>query len=339
MRGQREHRGTAPVSCFGCLLEVVQLPEFLCRDENDALVMAAYLIIALLGAHAALGDDSIRGEAAAPLTLKELEFQAEAASEAENAWNKTMQHTYHTYIPSNYQKLPSKAADIRASSAASSDEQKFTGYSSQYGGLAKVAMRGAKNDFHQRSGTSNGAIPDIPEMHEYADRYSSKQSSHADYRSYMKDYAGNEKGQDGEKYMKASGSTGSIDSSVPDKGDRKKPYQKYMRGGSSSWDEQYGHSSGWKTQLSGVVPSFVPRFVAEPGDQALGSARAEGVDATQLPSSQDSWALKVSPRLQDGLQQWYWLATASLTGLALVAGVQLGRRRRRTVHPPENLLG
>ena len=36
-----------------------------------------------------------------------------------NAWNKTMQHTYHTYIPSSYQKLPSKAADIRASSAAS----------------------------------------------------------------------------------------------------------------------------------------------------------------------------------------------------------------------------
>lgn len=312
--------------------------------------MAAYLIIALLGAHAALGDDSIRGEAAAPLTLwasisenrtavKPLYASMAGHDPASgknwsskpkqqvNAWNKTMQHTYHTYIPSNYQKLPSKAADIRASSAASSDEQKFTGYSSQYGGLAKVAMRGAKNDFHQRSGTSNGAIPDIPEMHEYADRYSSKQSSHADYRSYMKDYAGNEKGQDGEKYMKASGSTGSIDSSVPDKGDRKKPYQKYMRGGSSSWDEQYGHSSGWKTQLSGVVPSFVPRFVAEPGDQALGSARAEGVDATQLPSS------------QDGLQQWYWLATASLTGLALVAGVQLGRRRRRTVHPPENLLG
>ena len=48
-----------------------------------------------------------------------------------NAWNKTMQHTYHTYIPSSYQKLPSKAADIRASSAASNDEQKFTGYSSQ----------------------------------------------------------------------------------------------------------------------------------------------------------------------------------------------------------------
>ena len=51
-----------------------------------------------------------------------------------NAWNKTMQHTYHTYIPSSYQKLPSKAADIRASSAASSDEQKFTGYSSQQPG-------------------------------------------------------------------------------------------------------------------------------------------------------------------------------------------------------------
>ena len=51
-----------------------------------------------------------------------------------NAWNKTMQHTYHTNIPSSYQKLPSKAADIRASSAASSDEQKFTGYSSQQPG-------------------------------------------------------------------------------------------------------------------------------------------------------------------------------------------------------------
>lgn len=323
--------------------------------------MVAYLIIALFGAHAALGDDSIRGEAA-PLALwasirenrtavKPLYASMAGHDPASgknwtskpkqqvNAWNKTMQHTYHTYIPSSYQKLPSKAADIRASSAASSDEQKFTGYSSQYGGLAKIAMRGAKNDFHQRSRTSTGAMSDIPEMHEYADRYSSRQSSHdTDYKTYLKDYAGNEKGQDGEKYMKASGSTGS---SVPDcqhfagssyasgdqgKSDQKKPYQKYMRG-RSSWDEQYGHSSGWKTQLSGVVPSFVPRFVADPGAQALGSARAEAVDATQLPSS------------QDGLRQWYWLATASLTGLALVAGVQLGRRRRRTVHPPENLLG
>lgn len=323
--------------------------------------MVAYLIIALFGAHAALGDDSIRGEAA-PLALwasirenrtavKPLYASMAGHDPASgknwtskpkqqvNAWNKTMQHTYHTYIPSSYQKLPSKAADIRASSAASSDEQKFTGYSSQYGGLAKIAMRGAKNDFHQRSRTSTGAMSDVPEMHEYADRYSSRQSSHdTDYKTCLKDYAGNEKGQDGEKYMKASGSTGS---SVPDyqhfagssyasgdqgKSDQKKPYQKYMRG-RSSWDEQYGHSSGWKTQLSGVVPSFVPRFVADPGAQALGSARAEAVDATQLPSS------------QDGLRQWYWLATASLTGLALVAGVQLGRRRRRTVHPPENLLG
>lgn len=323
--------------------------------------MVAYFIIALLAAHA-LGDDSIRGEAA-PLALwasisenrtavKPLYASMAGHDPASgknwsskpkqqvNAWNKTMQHTYHTYIPSKYQKLPSKAADIRASSAASSDEQKFTGYSSQYGGLAKIAMRGAKDDLHQRNRASNGAMPDIPDMHEYADRYSSKQSSHdTDYKTYLKDYAGNEKGQDGEKYMKASGSSGSSGSSVPNyehfagpsyagdqgKADEKKPYQKYMRG-RSNWDEQYGHSSGWKTQLSGVVPSFVPRFAVDPRAEALGSARAEAVDATQLPSS------------QDGLRQWYWLATASLTGLALVAGVQLGRRRR-TVHPPENLLG
>ena len=91
-------------------------------------------------------------------------------------------------------------------------------------------------------------------MHVFSNpfRYSSRQSSHdTDYKTYLKDYAGNEKGQDGEKYMKASGSTGS---SVPDcqhfagssyasgdqgKSDQKKPYQKYMRG-RSSWDEQYG---------------------------------------------------------------------------------------------------
>ena len=40
----------------------------------------------------------------------------------------------------------------------------------RYGGLAKIAMRGAKNDFHQRSRTSTGAMSDVPEMHEYADR-------------------------------------------------------------------------------------------------------------------------------------------------------------------------
>lgn len=85
-----------------------------------------------------------------------------------------MQRTYHKYIPPSYQKLPSKAADIRASSAASKDEQKFSGprsYSDQYGGLAKVAMRGAKRDFHQRSQLDGkGAAPDMPDLHQYADR-------------------------------------------------------------------------------------------------------------------------------------------------------------------------
>lgn len=54
-----------------------------------------------------------------------------------NAWNRTMQHTYHTYIPESYQTLPSKAATIRASSAASNKEQKFKGYSEEFLGLAK----------------------------------------------------------------------------------------------------------------------------------------------------------------------------------------------------------
>lgn len=54
-----------------------------------------------------------------------------------NAWNRTMQHTYHTYIPESYQTLPSKAATIRASSAASSKEQKFKGYSEEFLSLAK----------------------------------------------------------------------------------------------------------------------------------------------------------------------------------------------------------
>ena len=96
-------------------------------------------------------------------------------------------------------------------------------------------------------------------------RYSSKQSSHdTDYKTYLKDYAGNEKGQDGEKYMKASGSTGS---SLPDyqhfagssyesgdqgKGNLKKPYQKYMRGGSSSWDEQYGWLDARRMSIGSV---------------------------------------------------------------------------------------
>ena len=40
----------------------------------------------------------------------------------------------------------------------------------RYGGLAKIAMRGAKDDLHQRNRASNGAMPDIPDMHEYADR-------------------------------------------------------------------------------------------------------------------------------------------------------------------------
>ena len=38
----------------------------------------------------------------------------------------------------------------------------------RYGGLAKVAMRGAKKDFHQRSHSGDGSS--IPKLNEYADR-------------------------------------------------------------------------------------------------------------------------------------------------------------------------
>ncbi|CAK9069399.1 Uncharacterized protein SCF082_LOCUS34758 [Durusdinium trenchii] len=248
-----------------------------------------------------------------------------------NAWNRTMQHTYHTYIPSSYQKLPSKAADIRASSAASKNEQKFKGYSDQYGGLAKVAMSGAKKDFHQRSHSSNGA--QIPDLHEYADRYASKENSHdASYESYLKDYGGTEQGQDGAKYMTggprgpaSGGSSEFSGSSIPDyqhfmdddafskddafsseKARSSKSgemsyqkymgrassdsgtYQKYLRGGSSHWSKQYGHSSGWKNQLSGVVPSFVPRFNAEPAERPTGYP-ADGVNAELLSEDGQCW--------------------------------------------------
>lgn len=92
-------------------------------------------------------------------------------------------------------------------------------------------------------------------------RYASKESSDdAAYETYLKDYAGSAKGQDGEKYM-----PGSEGSSVPDyqhfadkyaSNDQSRAatshdhsqgpseqmsYQKYAAGGgSSSWDEQYG---------------------------------------------------------------------------------------------------
>lgn len=97
-------------------------------------------------------------------------------------------------------------------------------------------------------------------------RYASKESSDdAAYESYLKDYAGSAKGQDGEKYM--AGSAGG--SSIPDyqhfqdyANDKSRAtpsdhsqgqqmsYQKYAAGGgSSSWDEQYGWGAQWEEKL------------------------------------------------------------------------------------------
>ena len=86
-------------------------------------------------------------------------------------------------------------------------------------------------------------------------RYASKKSSHdTEYASYLKDYAGNEKGQDGEKYMAGTGSDYQHFSDYSDyqhftdtsnRAPSTLSYQTYMRAGSSSgsakWNEQYGY--------------------------------------------------------------------------------------------------
>ncbi|CAJ1441936.1 unnamed protein product [Effrenium voratum] len=68
-----------------------------------------------------------------------------------SAWNKSMHHTYHSYIPEKYQALPSKATEIRTKSAGNGHEKNFTEYTKSYGGLAKVAMQGAKRDAKRQS--------------------------------------------------------------------------------------------------------------------------------------------------------------------------------------------
>ena len=93
-----------------------------------------------------------------------------------------MQNTYHKYIPGSYGALPSKAANIRATTAASGGEQKFKGYSQDYGDLARVAMQGAKQDAHKGHGhTSEGYMPKLrgsgmeaPDFQDYLKAYDQK---------------------------------------------------------------------------------------------------------------------------------------------------------------------
>jgi len=297
--------------------------------------MASVVVVILLGvSHSALGDLAIKQrtmEAPTALWATISENKSEVKplyasmagddpasgknwsskpKQQVNAWNRTMQHTYHTYIPESYQTLPSKAATIRASSAASNKEQKFKGYSEEYGGLAKVAMRGAKRDFHLRSHSGDGSS--MPKLNEYADRYASKEHSHdTAYETYLKEYGGSEKGQDGEKYISGSGFAPSHDSEGANG---------WAEG---SWNQKYEHSSGWKNQLSGVVPSFIPRFTS--------------ISAVETPYDTATTRQVAQLRVQDSFEQWCSVAAIALGGFALAAGVHL--RRPRRVHPPESLLG
>lgn len=150
-----------------------------------------------------------------------------------NAWNKTMQNTYHKYIPGSYGALPSKAANIRANTAASGGEQKFKGYSQDYGSLAHLAMQGAKEDSHKRRSHGSDAASYMPKLR-------GSGMAAPDFHDYLKAYD--------QKSTEDYADTG-------------------VKATREDWDQNYQSGADWDNGLSGVVPSFV-RFQETP--QPLG---------------------------------------------------------------------
>ncbi|OLP86343.1 hypothetical protein AK812_SmicGene32538 [Symbiodinium microadriaticum] len=275
------------------------------------------------------------------------------------AWNNSMQHTYHTYIPGKYQAFPSKVASIRADTAGSTKEQSFHDYSRSYGGLGQMGVQQAKHAKHGHSNKHADSTDGSHDGHESSD----------DYQHFMPDFSAHDKGPGGDeqlssdhldmredykKYMNSYNTHGPSNKYVPDldelREDERSDFipsgseepaaspsrNSRLRSGDHGEDTSktgqaqqwslgsYMHRTGWKKQLSGVIPSFVP---------------GEFASAQPAPAAASSKFLarpSVGNTAEDSAD-WWQLPVVIFAALAFATLVKASSRR--TITPPEQLLG
>jgi len=241
------------------------------------------------------------------------------------AWNQSMQHTYHTYIPGSYQSFPSKVAEIRTSAASSGKEQSFKDYSSSYGSLGRMAIQKAK-DRQGRSPRSGAASEDGPDFHSFAPGDGGQGGSPS---SSFKKYFGDFKQTAADKYLPnlehSETSDFLPDSPGPVVG--RPATEAGADAGESRLDlGAYMHRSGWKQQLGGVIPSFVPgEFSAA---QQNGRTEVSGF-----------LAKRGREELQQDVQMQWLLPVLMFVSLAAATFAASYASSRRTIAPPEHLLG
>ena len=136
------------------------------------------------------------------------------------AWNNSMQHTYHTYIPGSYQGFPSKVASIRANAAASKKEQDFHGYSQSYGTLGSMGVHQAQNSHHRGGDHPTQERSDASHQTSDYDKFmpdsGSQLGSGGDYKRYLKNFDRTGKDEDYQKYMGSYNTHGPSNKYVPD---------------------------------------------------------------------------------------------------------------------------
>ncbi|CAJ1430072.1 unnamed protein product [Effrenium voratum] len=322
-----------------------------------------------------------------------------------SAWNKSMHHTYHSYIPEKYQALPSKATEIRTKSAGNGHEKNFTEYTKSYGGLAKVAMQGAKRDAKRQStpkdkdsdgadyeqylppsgknGQQGGSfIPDYKQFTEHANSGSAKRdagqrtadaepekkrsipthSDGADYKKYLPSFGeGKQQGASFIPNYKQFSDTDNSGSAKRDAGqltaDAEPEKKQSIPAHSDGADyDKFLQSFGEGKQQGG---SFIPHYKQlsdTPNSESSSQSFFPFASGKQLPVPSMPWQLVESPPrapkpgflasnsvpLADMVPQEWRLPTL-LASVALTATVACGvyafDKYRRTVRPPESLLG